>query len=70
MNLNLYVDILCGIFCLIFGIWLFEYILRRARVAKNKAFYTNTKLYLLSVVFIIIGIGLVFTGVILLKAAN
>jgi divalent metal cation (Fe/Co/Zn/Cd) transporter len=63
MNFNLYVDILCGVFSLIFGIWLFEYILRRARASNKSAFYTNTKLYVLSVVFILIGIGLVFAGV-------
>lgn len=67
MNINLYIDILCGVFCLIFGIWLFEYILRRARVSKKSAFYTNTKLYVLSLVFIVIGIGLVFTGIVLLR---
>jgi hypothetical protein len=70
MNLNLYVDILCGVFCLIFGIWLFEYILRRARISKKSAFYTNTKLYLLSLVFMVIGVGLVVTGVILLRSAQ
>jgi divalent metal cation (Fe/Co/Zn/Cd) transporter len=63
MNFNLYVDILCGVFSLVFGIWLFEYILRRARISKKSAFYTNTKLYVLSIVFILIGLGLVFTGV-------
>lgn len=70
MNLNLYIDILCGVFCLIFGIWLFDYILRQARVSKKHVFYTHTKLYLLSVVFIVIGIGLVFTGIILLRATT
>ncbi|SFS36063.1 hypothetical protein [Mucilaginibacter polytrichastri] len=62
MNYNLYVDILCGIFSLVFGIWLFEYILRRARISKKSAFYTNTKLYLLSLTFILIGLELIFAG--------
>jgi divalent metal cation (Fe/Co/Zn/Cd) transporter len=68
MNFNLYVDILCGVFSLVFGIWLFEYILRRARISKKNAFYTNTKLYLLSVFFILIGLGLVFAGVLSLSS--
>jgi uncharacterized membrane protein len=70
MNLNLYIDILCGIFSLIFGVWLFEYILNRARISKKKAFYSNTKLYLLSLVFIVIGVGLVVTGIVLLRSAK
>jgi len=70
MNLNLYIDILCGIFSLIFGIWLFEYILSRSRISKKNAFKTNTKLYLLSLVFIVIGVGLVVTGIVLLRGAQ
>lgn len=59
MTLDNFAELLLGAFSLFFGIWLFDYILKKAKkVSKDE--FNPVKLYAVSVTFILIGIGLIF----------
>ncbi|MCJ8210963.1 hypothetical protein MUY27_14690 [Mucilaginibacter sp. RS28] len=56
MTLDFFAELLLGSFTLIFGIWLFKYILKQSRKSGTK----NIKLYTLSIIFILIGVSMIF----------
>jgi len=59
MTLDTFAELLLGAFSLFFGIWLFDYIFKKAKKV-SKSEFNPIKLYAVSVTFILIGIGLIF----------
>ena len=63
MKVEPFASVLCSLFSLGFGVWLFDYVRRRNLPSKTGVHATHTKLCILSATFICIGLILIFVTI-------
>lgn len=68
MRINILIEVLCGSICLVCGVWLLDYVMRRERSTKIGLLVQYTRLQVVSVM--LTGIGMIILIVAIVSLSN